>query len=108
MLLAGALAISGPAILTFSIWISMLGLIGVGVFLVARAKRPCAGGGAVVAAIAVWIAYFWRTNPGPFLWPVGVPGGGRVDRVRHALGRDQLKCLVVASTAGRRGLGLSG
>jgi hypothetical protein len=42
----------------------------VGVFLVARAQRPYAGGGAIVAAVAVWIAYFWRSNPGPFLWPV--------------------------------------
>jgi uncharacterized membrane protein YphA (DoxX/SURF4 family) len=70
MFLAGGLAISGPAILTFSIWISMLGLIALGVFLVVRAQRPYAGAGAVVAAVAVWIAYFWRTNPGPFLWPV--------------------------------------
>jgi len=34
MLLAGALGISGPAILTFSIWISILGLIVLGAFLI--------------------------------------------------------------------------
>src|SRR5439155_3284182 len=42
----------------------------VGVFLIAGAQRPYAGAGAVVAALAVWMAYFWRSNPGPFLWPV--------------------------------------
>jgi hypothetical protein len=70
MLLAGGLALSGPAILTFSIWVSILGLIVLGVFLVTRAQRPSAGAGAIVAAAAVWIAYFWRGNPGPFVWPV--------------------------------------
>src|SRR5215471_543750 len=70
MLLAGGLAISGPAIFTLSIWISILGLMVIGVFFVTRAERPYAGAGAIVAAAAVWIAYFWRTNPGPFLWPV--------------------------------------
>jgi len=70
MLVAGGLAITGPAILTFSIWISLLGLLAVGAFLIARAQRPVAGAGAVVAAVAVWMAYFWRSNPGPFLWPV--------------------------------------
>jgi uncharacterized membrane protein YphA (DoxX/SURF4 family) len=70
MLIAGGLAVSGPAILTFSIWVSLLGLLAVGAFLIARAKRPIAGAGAIVAALAVWMAYFWRTNPGPFLWPV--------------------------------------
>jgi uncharacterized membrane protein YphA (DoxX/SURF4 family) len=70
MLVAGGLAISGPAILTFSIWMCLLGLLAVGTFLVARAQRPVAGAGAIVAAVAVWMAYFWRSNPGPFLWPV--------------------------------------
>src|ERR1051326_6533458 len=70
MLLAGGLAITGPAILTFSIWISILAPMAVGIFLVARARRSVAGAGAVVAALAVWIAYFWRSNPGPFLWPM--------------------------------------
>src|SRR5712692_286522 len=70
MLVAGVLAISGPAILTFSIWVSLLGLLAVGAFLIARAQRPIAGAGAIVAAVAVWMAYFWRSNPGPFLWPV--------------------------------------
>src|SRR5947208_558507 len=69
-LIAGGIGISGPAILTFSIWISLIGLVAVGAFLVARAQRPYAGAGAIVAALAVWIAYFWRANPGPFLWPV--------------------------------------
>src|SRR5207244_7078126 len=62
--------VSGPAILTFSIWISILGLLAVGAFLIGRAQRPIAGAGAIVAAVSVWMAYFWRTNPGPFLWPV--------------------------------------
>jgi hypothetical protein len=70
MLVAGGLAISGPAILTFSIWISLLGVLALGAFLIARVQRPVAGAGAIVAALAVWMAYFWRTNPGPFLWPV--------------------------------------
>ena len=70
MVIAGGLAISGPAILTFCIWISMLSLVAVGVFLIARAQRPIAGAGAILAAVAVWVAYFWRANPGPFLWPV--------------------------------------
>jgi len=70
MLIAGGLGISGPAILTFSIWISVIGLVAVGAFLIARAQRPYAGAGAIVAAVAVWMAYFWRSNPGPFLWPV--------------------------------------
>ncbi len=70
MLVAGGLAVSGPAILTFSIWISLLGLLAVGAFLIGRAQRPIAGAGAIVAAVSVWMAYFWRSNPGPFLWPV--------------------------------------
>jgi hypothetical protein len=70
MLGAGGLAVSGPAILTVSIWISILGPVAVGAFLVLRAQRQVAGAGAIVAALSVWIAYFWRTNPGPFLWPV--------------------------------------
>ena len=69
-LIAGGLGISGAAILTFSIWISLIGLGAVGAFLIARAQRPYAGAGALVAAVAVWMAYFWRSNPGPFLWPV--------------------------------------
>jgi uncharacterized membrane protein YphA (DoxX/SURF4 family) len=70
MVVAGGLGISGPAIVTFSIWISLIGLVAVGAFLIARAQRAFAGVGAIVAAIAVWMAYFWRANPGPFLWPV--------------------------------------
>ena len=70
MLLAGGLAVSGAGILTFSIWISILGLIVLGAFLIARAQRAYAGAGAVVAAVAVLMAYFWRSNPGPLLWPV--------------------------------------
>ena len=70
MLIGGGLGISGPAILTFSIWLSVLGLLAVAAFLAVRAQRPIAGAGAAVAALAVWMAYFWRANPGPFLWPV--------------------------------------
>jgi uncharacterized membrane protein YphA (DoxX/SURF4 family) len=70
MLITGGLGVSGPAILTFSIWISIIGLLAVGAFLVARAQRPYAGAGAILAALVVWMAYFWRSNPGPFLWPV--------------------------------------
>jgi hypothetical protein len=40
MLIAGGLGISGVAILTFSIWISMIGLVAVGAFLLARSTRP--------------------------------------------------------------------
>lgn len=70
MLIAGGAGIRGAAILTFSIWISMIGLVVVGAFLIARAQRTYAGAGAILAASAVWVAYFWRSNPGPFLWPV--------------------------------------
>jgi uncharacterized membrane protein YphA (DoxX/SURF4 family) len=70
MLITGGLGISGPAILTFTIWVSLLGLVAVGAFLIARAERPVAGAGALVAALAVGMAYFWRSNPGPLLWPV--------------------------------------
>jgi hypothetical protein len=70
MLIAGGLGIGGAAILTFSLWISLIGLVAVGAFLIGRAKRPYPGTGAIVAALAVWMAYFWRSNPGPFLWPV--------------------------------------
>jgi hypothetical protein len=70
MLIAGGLAISGPAILTFSIWIRLISLAVVRAFLIARAQRPYAGAVAVVAAVAVWRAYFWRSNSGLFLWPV--------------------------------------
>ncbi len=70
MLIGGGLGVSGPAILTFSIWTSMIGLVAVGAFLIARAQRAYAGAGAIVAAVAVWMAYFLRSNPGPFLWPV--------------------------------------
>ena len=70
MLVAGGLAVGGPAILTFSIWISIVGLLAVGAFVIGRAQRPIAGAGAIVAAGSVWMAYFLRSNPGPFLWPV--------------------------------------
>jgi uncharacterized membrane protein YphA (DoxX/SURF4 family) len=70
MLIGGGLSISGAAILTFSIWISLIGLVALGVFLIARAQRAYAGAGTIVAALAVWMAYFWRSNPGPVLWPV--------------------------------------
>jgi hypothetical protein len=70
MLVASGLGISGAAILTFSIWISLIGLAAVGAFLIVRAQRLYAGAGALVAAGAVWMAYFWRDNPGPFLWSV--------------------------------------
>jgi uncharacterized membrane protein YphA (DoxX/SURF4 family) len=69
MLVAGA-GLSGPAILTISIWLSVIGLAAVGAFLIGRGTRPAAGAGALVAAAAVVMAYFWRTTPGPFLWPV--------------------------------------
>jgi hypothetical protein len=51
MLIAGGLAISGAAILTFSIWISLIGLVAVGAFLITRAQRP-------YAALARW----WPTS----------------------------------------------
>ncbi len=70
MLVAGGLGVSGQVFLTIAIWLSLLGTVSVGAFLIVRAQRTYAGGGAVVAALAVWMAYFWRTNPGPFLWPV--------------------------------------
>src|SRR5438876_10860232 len=47
-LIAGGIGISGPAILTFSIWISLIGLVAVGACLVVRAQRPYAGAGAIV------------------------------------------------------------
>jgi hypothetical protein len=70
MLFTGGLGMSGPVILTFSLWISLIGLVAVSAFLIARAQRPYAGAGALVAALAVWMAYFWRSGPGPFVWPV--------------------------------------
>ena len=70
MLLAGGLGISGPVILTLAIWLSILGVLLVGVFLVVRTQRPVAGAGAIVAGLAVWLAFFWRATPGPFVWPV--------------------------------------
>jgi hypothetical protein len=45
-------------------------VLAVGAFLLGRAQRAFAGAGALVAALAVWMAYLWRANPGPFLWPV--------------------------------------
>src|SRR5919198_96384 len=56
MLISGGLAVGGPTILTFSIWVSLLGLVAVGAFVIARAQRPVAGAGAIVAAVAVWMA----------------------------------------------------
>jgi len=70
MLIAGGVGLSGAAILTFSIWLSLIGLVAIGAFLIARAQRTYAGAGAIAAAAAVWLAYFWRSNPGPFVWPV--------------------------------------
>jgi len=70
MLVAGGLGLSGPVVLTIALWVSILGVLAVGVFLIARARRPYAGAGALVAALAVWMAYFCRSNPWPFLWPV--------------------------------------
>jgi hypothetical protein len=70
MLISGGLGMSGPAILTISIWISLIGLLAVGAFLIGRARRPYAGAGTLLSALAVWMAYFWRSNPGPFAWPV--------------------------------------
>src|SRR5690349_18447292 len=64
MLIGGGLGVSGPSILTFSIWLSLIGLVAVGAFLIVRAQRTYAGTGAIVAAVAVWMAYFWRSNPG--------------------------------------------
>lgn len=91
MLIAGGAGISGAAILTFSIWISMLGLLAVGTFLIARAQRTYAGAGAIVAAVSVWMAYFWRSNPGPFL--KAQPTAKRGTSKSHAVG-EETSCRV--------------
>jgi len=70
MLVVGGLGLSGATFLTAAIWLSILGVAAVAAFLIVRAQRPYAGAGAMGAALAVWMAYFWRSNPGPLLWPV--------------------------------------
>jgi hypothetical protein len=89
MLIAGGLGISGPAILTFSIWISLIGLVAVGAFLIARARRPYAGAGALVAAIAGLDGVLLAVEPGPVPVACRSPGSNRPRRGRHGrLGHD--------------------
>lgn len=68
---ASAIHPSGQGLLTTIVWLDVIGVIAVGAFLIARAGRPLAGAGAIVCAVAVWLAFFWVPEPSPFVWTVG-------------------------------------
>lgn len=80
---------SGQALLTTIVWLDVIGVIAAGVFLIARARRPLAGAGAIVCAVAVWLAFFWVPEPSPFVWTVvffvGIAGIVRGTKVDTAL-----------------------
>jgi uncharacterized membrane protein YphA (DoxX/SURF4 family) len=62
ILVVGAIVVasvlgSGLAFVGFTLWLLTLVLAGVGAVLIARAQRPIAGAGAIVTAIALWLAF---------------------------------------------------
>lgn len=60
---AGA-GLDGPTILYASVWGSTLLVAAAGVFLIVRGARPVAGAGAIVAAAAAWLPFFYKTPVG--------------------------------------------
>jgi hypothetical protein len=61
---------SGLGVLTVFLWVDIVGVIAAGVFLIARAQRPLAGAGAILCAVAIWLAFYWLPDPSPFVWTV--------------------------------------
>jgi hypothetical protein len=80
---------SGLGLLGVIIWLDAIGVSAAGVFLIARARRPLAGAGAIVCAVAVWLAFFWLPDPSPFIWTVAffvgiglIVAGTQADTIR--------------------------
>src|SRR5439155_22843012 len=59
---------SGLAFVGFTLWLLTIVLVGAGALLIARAGRPIAGAGAIVTAIAVWLAFQYELPA--LLWTV--------------------------------------
>ncbi|HEY3108989.1 MAG TPA: hypothetical protein VGL23_09565 [Chloroflexota bacterium] len=62
VLVVGAIVVasvlgSGLAFLGLMLWLLTIGLVGVGVLLIARVGRPIAGAGAIVTAVSLWLAF---------------------------------------------------
>ena len=68
--IGAGLGVDGVAILYFSVWIGALLAAAVGAFLIARARRPIAGAGALIAAVAAWLPFFWRSSPSGIVWTI--------------------------------------
>jgi hypothetical protein len=70
ILLASAIHPSGLIVLTVAIWFNILLAVAAGLFLILRANRPIAGAGAIVAAAAVWLAFFLQEDKTSIVWTV--------------------------------------
>jgi hypothetical protein len=70
LVLVSVIQPSGLGVLTVFLWVDILGVVVAGVFLIVRAQRPLAGAGAILCAIAIWLAFFWLPDPSPFVWTV--------------------------------------
>ena len=66
--LAAALQLPGLTILWSFVWISAGGALVVGLFLIIRSRRPIAGAGAILAGLAIVVAFLWRTPPAGVVW----------------------------------------
>ena len=66
--LAAALQLPGVTILWSVVWLSAGGALVVGLFLIIRSRRPVAGAGAILAGLAIVVAFLWRTSPSGVVW----------------------------------------
>src|SRR5712691_673119 len=66
--LAAALQLPGLTILWSFVWLSAGGALVVGLFLIIRSRRPVAGAGAILAGLAIVVAFLWRTSPSGVVW----------------------------------------
>jgi uncharacterized membrane protein YphA (DoxX/SURF4 family) len=65
---AAFLSLDGHIVLYGTVW-TVTGLVAaVGLFLIVRGSRPIAGAGAILAAVAAWLPFFWRTSPSGVVW----------------------------------------
>lgn len=74
MTAAVAVGLDGTFILYATIWLVTLGTAVVGAFLIVRG-RPIAGIGALLAAAAAWLPFFWHAQGTGIVWTVGVVAG---------------------------------
>lgn len=89
MLVALGLGLPGLVVFNVSVYVGVIGVALAGLVLIARAKRPLAGIGAIVAAASALLAIYWRPLPASVVWTSGLIVG--VGMIAYGSRQDSLR-----------------